>query len=211
MKEIISVALWSMEKVINQIIQSDRYVLNKLAPFAGRSLEIETRSPNFSIVVFFGFDRLSLSGMNAEALNVTPDAKVSGEAKALVNLLTKNTSQTLTNSRIAVAGDAQFMQDIFQAIQSLDIQWADHLAPFLGDTVTHETDNFVRSFSSWSQDAGKKLKRNANDYIKEEARLAPHSSDIQKFREDLDHLRLKIDRVTAKAEYLFQRLGPVNN
>lgn len=211
MKEIISVALWSMEKVINQIIQSDRYVLNKLAPFAGRSLEIETRSPNFSIVVFFGFDRLSLSGISAELLNITPDAKVSGETKTLVNLLTKNTPQPLTNSKIAVAGDAQFMQDIFQAIQSLDIQWADHLAPFLGDTVTHETDNFVRSFSSWSQDAGKKLKRNANDYIKEEARLAPLSSDIEKFSEDLDQLRLKIDRVTAKAEYLFQRLGPVNN
>ena len=101
---------------INQIIQSDRYVLNKLAPFAGRSLEIETSSPNFSIVVFFGFDRLSLSGISAELLNITPDAKVSGETKTLVNLLTKNTPQPLTNSKIAVAGDAQFMQDIFQHI-----------------------------------------------------------------------------------------------
>ena len=81
MKEIISIALWSAEKVANQIIQSDRYVLNKLAPFAGRSLEIETSSPNFSIVVFFGFDRLSLSGISAELLNITPDAKVSGETK----------------------------------------------------------------------------------------------------------------------------------
>ena len=211
MKEFISVALWPAEKVINQIIQTDRYLLNRLAPFAGRSLEIETRSPNFSIVVFFGFDRLSLSGMSAEVLNVTPDAKVSGEAKALVNLLTKSTSQALTSSKIAVAGDAQFMQDIFQMIQSLDVKWGDHLAPFLGDAVTNETENFVRNFSSWGQDASKKLKRNANDYIKEEARLAPHPSDIEKFSEDLDQLRLKIDRVTAKAEYLFQRLGAVNN
>ena len=211
MKEIISVALWSAENVINQIIQSDRYVLNKLAPFAGRSLEIETRSPNFSIVLFFGFGRLSLSGMSAEVLNVTPDAKVSGETKTLVNLLKKNKSQALTNSKIVVAGDAQFMQDIFQAIQSLDIQWGDHLTPFLGDVVTNETDNFMRNVSSWSQDASEKLKRNASDYIKEETGLAPRPSDIEKFSEDLDQLRLKIDRVTAKAEYLSQRLGLVNN
>jgi ubiquinone biosynthesis accessory factor UbiJ len=211
MNEIVSAVLWPAEKIINHIIKTDTYVLNQIKPFAGKSLEIETHTPSFAVVVLFESDRISLSGMNAETLSLTPDAKVSGEAQSLMNMVTKNKSQAMANSQIAITGDAQFIQDLFQVLQSLDIQWADYLTPFMGDVATNEADNLVKDVRSWSQDANKKLKRNVNDYIKEEARLVPQPSDIDKFSDDLDQLRLKIDRVTAKAEQLFKRVEPVND
>ena len=45
----------------------------------------------------------------------------------------------------------------------------------------------------------------------EEARYVPYVANVEKFKEDLDALRFKIDRVKAKTDLLYKRLEEVND
>ncbi|NKB33391.1 MAG: hypothetical protein GKR91_09860 [Pseudomonadales bacterium] len=204
-------AIWPAEKFINYILNSDSHVKNQISKFAGKCLEVHIHSPNIVVTALFETDRISLSSTSAEELNIDPDGLISGEAADLVNAVTKKRQTPLANDKIRVAGDAQFVQDLYVTIQSLDIQWADFLSPVAGDVISNEVDQITNDLRAWSSEANKRLKRNLNDYIVEEARYVPHSSDVEKFNENLDALRLKIDRVNAKAELLYQRLEQVND
>ena len=117
----------------------------------------------------------------------------------------------LANLKIEIAGDAQFVQELLKAIQSMDIQWSDLATPITGDVVTNEVDELVKGLKVWSSDAKKRIKRNLNDYMIEEARYVPYVANVEKFKEDLDALRFKIDRVKAKTDLLYKRLEEVND
>lgn len=204
-------ALWPAEKFINHALASDAHLRKNISPFVGKSLEIKSSKPNFSVTAFFDSGRISLSSASAEQLHISPDASISGEAVDLFSLLATNDRTPLANTRIKIAGDAQLVQDLYGTFQSLDIQWADFLAPIAGDVISNEVEQLVQDTRAWSADSNQRIRRNVNDYIVEEAKLAPHASEVEKFSQDLDALRLKIDRVNAKAELLYQRIDQLND
>ena len=144
-------------------------------------------------------------------MSIKATASVSGEATELLNILASNKEVPLANLKIEIAGDAQFVQELLKAIQSLDIQWSDLATPITGDVVTNEVDELVKGLKVWSSDAKKRIKRNLNDYMIEEARYVPYVANVEKFKEDLDALRFKIDRVKAKTDLLYKRLEEVND
>ena len=163
------------------------------------------------VTAFINSDRISLNAASAEELSIKATASVSGEATELLNILASNKEAPLANLKIEIAGDAQFVQELLKAIQSLDIQWSDLATPITGDVVTNEVDELVKGLKVWSSDAKKRIKRNLNDYMIEEARYVPYVANVEKFKEDLDALRFKIDRVKAKTDLLYKRLEEVND
>jgi ubiquinone biosynthesis protein UbiJ len=52
------------------------------------------------------------------------------------------------------------------------------------------------------ESAGTSVHRGVRDYLSEEARLVPSELEVDSFANRLDQLRLSIDRVAAKTEWL---------
>ena len=52
--------LWPAEKFINRLIQNDPHVEKKFSNLAGKSLEINTSSPNMRLIVQFDYRQIRL-------------------------------------------------------------------------------------------------------------------------------------------------------
>ena len=86
------------------------------------------------------------------------------------------------------------------------MRWQDYLAPFLGDVITNELEQVADSSRRWSKHANASVRRNIDDYLREETHLLPDRNEVAAFSDGLDRLKLDIDRIQARARLLNERL-----
>lgn len=206
-----SLALWPAEHLLNQIIRNDEHIARQLQPFAGKAIEIQSRRPSLTMVMRIESGSLSLSGVDARTLGITPDARIAGDASELLQLLLGDESRPLANRNLVLSGDTEFFQEFHQRLQTLDLRWEDYLAPLLGDVVTQQASQFQQQAAGFASETGTRLKRNVEDYLKEEAQLVPHEYAVEQFQENLEALRLRIDRASARTQQLKSRLDQVSD
>lgn len=207
-----SIALWPAEQILNQIIKSDDYIAEQLAPYAGKNIEVIAQSPQLNLMIRIEHSRLSLSALDSASLAIESDANIEGKVGDLLELLTLDPDKRpLANPAIRLSGDVHLINDLFQTIQSLDIDWQDYLAPLIGDVATNQASTLGDNARNWANQARSSLQRNLEDYLKEEKRLVPHRNQIDHFDNELDNLKLKIDRMKARAEHIVGRIDRLSN
>lgn len=201
-----TLVLIPVERLLNHLIARDQYVLRKLQPFCDKILEINSTTPIASLLIRFHADRVRLSALDATSLHLQPDARVTGSTGDLVSLLINTAQRPLANPQVSITGDALFVQDLFHVLRDMDIDWRDYLAPFLGDVATREAGQLGKQARQWGSQAHHNLRRSLDEYVKEERRLVPAGTEIESFNDDLDQLKLAIDRIEARARTLLSRL-----
>lgn len=201
-----SLALLPVEKILNAIVARDAHVAKKLSAFDSKCIEVVSLRPDFSLSIRFEDDTIKLSAIDSQTLGIQADATISGRAESLLRLLvTKSDQRAMADAAIDIAGDATLVQDLQMAIESLDVDWLDYLAPILGDVLSNELGEIERNAKDWSKSAGTSMQRGVRDYLSEEARLVPSELEVDSFSNRLDQLRLSIDRAAAKTELLKRR------
>lgn len=207
-----SLALWPIEQLLNRFIAADSHVASQLQPFAGKAIEIVSQSPDLSIVLLLDAERVRLCAGPAQRLAIKPDARIAGKATDLLALLTGDPDQRpLANPALQISGATELIQDLFRAMQALDLRWEDYLAPVIGDTLTEQSSQLHRQSSDWLRDSRQRINRNIEDYLKEETRSVPHEQAVAAFQDDLDSLKLQIDRAAAKAHLLRTRMDKLSD
>jgi len=195
-----SLALWPAEQLLNQLIRSDEHLARQLLPFTGKCIEIRSRKPSLNIVMRIEADSVRLSGVDAHTLGISPDASIEGEASELLRLLlTDESIRPLANPELTISGDTEFFQQLYQCLHSLDLRWDDYLAPLLGDILTEQLQQAQKSTGNFVRDTGERMKRNVEDFLKEEVQLVPHEYAFEQFQHDLEALKLRLDRAEARA------------
>jgi len=207
-KEILgNIALWPAEQLINGAIASDPHVQKKIAAFAGKAIQINTRMPALEIRVVMEADHIRLTAVDSAQYALPVDASINGPTgKLLQQLFDTSTKHALVDEDVELDGDVQLIQDLLTTIKTLDIDWQDYLAPVLGDVLTQQIGQSLDETRAWASDSRKRVQRSMEDYLKEEARLFPHEQQLRNFADNLDELKLRIDRVDARVQLLRQRL-----
>ena len=206
------IAIRPVEELLNRILAKDSYLRSRLKIFSGKSLQISVYPPGITVTVLFERDRIRLLSSPAELLDIEITASISGNVSELIPLLIeKPDRRPLSNPAITVTGDVNFIQDIYASLHNLDIDWEDYLAPMLGNLITNELSQFHEDLQEWSQQVSSNMKRNVDEYLKEEERIFPKKEQLKDFGEELDRLKLKIDRVKAKFNVLYERLDRLND
>ena len=201
-----SLALVPVEKILNAIVARDAHIAKKLVAFNSKCIEVVSLRPGFSLSIRFEDDTIRLSAIDSQTLGIQTDATITGNAESLLGLLTKKSNQkALADSAIDISGDATLVQDLYVTIESLDADWQDYLAPIFGDVLSNELGEIQSHARDWSKSAGTSMHRGVRDYLSEEARLVPSELEVDSFANRLDQLRLSIDRVAAKTEWLKRR------
>lgn len=202
-----SLALLPVEKILNQLLRNDPYLAAQLAPFDGKTIEVQSTAPTTAICCSIDRGAIRLSSLGSEYVGLHADAVIVGRAVDLVNMLfTDNSSRALANPAISISGDAVLVQELYGTIRKLDIRWQDYLAPFLGDVITNELEQVADSSHRWSKHASASVRRNIDDYLREETNLLPDRNEVAAFGDVLDRLKLDIDRIQARARLLNDRL-----
>ena len=202
-----TLALLPIEKILNGLVAHDSHVATQLEQFEDKCVEVISHSPNFSICIRFEQQRIKLGAIDSASLMIEPDASISGKAEHLLGLLLTRTDQrALADPKLSIAGDALLVQDLYKTLNSLDLDWEDYLAPFFGDVLSNQLGNLSREARGWSEKAEEKVKHNVHDYLVEETAFLPGKEELAAFNDDLDLLRLNIDRLTARTQNIRARL-----
>ena len=203
-----TLALTPAEQAINFLIQDDPHLADLIEPFTGKSLEVETRQPAATFTVLFESGRIRLSSLDDAMTGVNPDAKVSATASALLSMLSADAgSRGLVNPELELSGDIEWIQALLRALHRADIQWRDLLGTTLGDGISGQLISLVEASSEWAGQSNIRLRRNLEDYLKEEIRVVPGEHETDRFTDQMHDLRLQLDRVAARAQALDERLN----
>tara|TARA_A100000164_G_scaffold185901_1_gene165032 strand:- start:1344 stop:1985 length:642 start_codon:yes stop_codon:yes gene_type:complete len=203
--------LWPAEKMINLLMQRDSHVEKKLAHFSGKSIEIESSSPHLQLTIKFYDNRVRLIGFNSELTDSSTDLKISGDCEQLLQLLLNKEVANFTDPNISVLGDAGLAQELYKTVLLLDVDWPSLLTPLIGHVVTNELHKNGENVIAWATQIKDTSHINFQDYVKEELKIFPHPEDLESFRDDIDLLRLRIDRVMARTDLLAEYINEENS
>lgn len=195
--------LQPLEFAINRLIARDPHIIKVLgAAAAGKTITVScTSAPRWQVSLSIHNDRLML----LSAPQDNPDASLAGSHRALSRLLfSDDQASALHDPDIELSGDVQLIQRLYRALSQLDINWQDLLGPLLGDMGTRAAATGWQHGRDTVLQAADALRRDISDFVQEEAALVPTRHQAQHFTDELDALRLRLDRLQARIQYLQQ-------
>ena len=198
--------LWPAEIFINHLIQNDSHVEKQFSNLAGKSLKISTSSPSMRLIVQFDYRKICLIEADQDQLEAQADLEVSGDCDQLLKILSNRGEGTSFNPKINLAGDAIFAQELQEALSTIDIDWPRALAPWLGHIAANEVAKNGRKAIAWGNQFRESFNRNLHDYMEEETELFPSIWTLDRFKHDLDSLKLRVDRVMARVQRLSKKI-----
>ena len=199
--------LWPAEKFANLIIERDSHVKKLFANFYGKSVEVETFSPKLHLTIKFYEHGIRLIGSGEELVDPAADVKISGDSDKLLRVLINRKKHGLFNQGIKVTGDAELAQKLYDTLMKLDIDWSDVLTPWLGHVLANGLDKSRRRLSAWGGQLNDSFSRNLQDYLKEENKFLSASGHFESLKDDIDLLKLRVDRVMARTQILSDRIN----
>ena len=191
------------------MIQNDPHIEKRISPLVGKSIRVEAKSPELFFSIAINKNSINITSSDFEQKDLAPDLLVSGELRDLISMLLS--TGNLIGGNISVKGDIQFAQDLNEALRSLNLNWSDILGPILGQAATSQIEKFFNVSRAWSLEFRDSLKRDIEEYLKEEKKVIPTNDDAQEFYDDIDRLKFKIDRIKARADLLSSALEGLDN
>ena len=195
-----SISLQALQFAINQAIQLDKEMREKLYPFDHKVIEmvISPLGVCFYLRLFQGVIYL-----NKES-SKTPDTIIHTSPLGLIRLsfLPSSKMRSLFNDNIRITGDLELGQALKKIFDSMDIDWEGHLAHFTGDVAAYHIGKVMRKGLRFQEKCVENLRQSTQAYLIHEVHMTPSKQELNEFCEDVDELRLRAERLLAHAYYL---------
>lgn len=107
---------------------------------------------------------------------------------------------------LVMEGNAELGQQVVELFDEMDIAWEDYFSKVAGDVPAWHAGRLVRGIRAWADRAVSSLTGNINEYLNEETRWLPAREELADFFNDIDALRMDIDRAEARLQYIAARL-----
>ncbi len=199
------------EKAANALLAQDPHAAKSLAGFHGKRIAAQT--PRIGFILGFelasepvagpasGQARVRLAALHPGAVSEPVDVTIAGPASSLLKML-GNGGRGQADRDIRIEGDTELLLDLQQTLNRLDIRWEDLLQPLLGDVLAGSIGDAAAGARDWSRQAGGNIKRNLANYLQYESGAMPIPEDLATFADQVDDLRLRLDRLQARLDIL---------
>ncbi len=192
-----------VEKAVNALLAQDPHAAKSLAGFHGKRFAV--RTPRVGFMLAFepasGQARVRLAALHPGAVAEPVDVTIGGPASSLLKML-GNGGHGRADRNIRIEGDAELLLDLQQTLNRLDIRWEDLLQPLLGDVLAGGIGDAAAGARNWSGQASGNIKRNLANYLQYESGAMPTPGDLATFADQVDNLRLRLDRLEARLNHL---------
>ncbi|QEY17792.1 hypothetical protein D0C16_18415 [Cellvibrio sp. KY-GH-1] len=201
---LITAALASAEKIINTALRYDPATRLKLARLSGKILAVNITAPvAINLFVMPLDEEIELmANWDGEV-----DTQLSGSLMALLQLSTTEI-HNLKYSGVTAMGDLTLLADLQQLLKHLDIDWEDMLSQFTGDIIGHQTAQIIRAKFGWAKDRAQTAARLGKEFLTEEYQALVSKPELDDFHQQVDELRLAVDRAAARVEKLLAERKP---
>ncbi len=197
-------ALESLERSINALLQLDSVACKKLALHHGKAIGIHLRGPE--ITLYFIPNQQGHLQLFSQ-IEGNPDALLSGSPLDLLRSGDKEQgSAQLFAGRVSITGNTALAHDFGATLGGLEIDWEEQLSKFTGDILAHQIGNAVRKAGHWIRNTSSRMEADLGEYLTSEARLLPHPLEVEDFITRVDELREHTDRLEARIRLLQRQL-----
>ena len=187
--------LASIETSLNAWLALDGETLDKFSDMQGKIICLHIRGLDLNL--YFLPDQKNIAVMgNYEG---EPDTTITGSPMALIRLgISKNSGKTLSDSDASIEGDTHLGADFSHILGEVDIDWEELLSKHVGDVVAHHAGQVTSSSLEWLHESLEAMKLNTSEYLSEEAKLTPAEAEINYYLDQVDDLRMSVDRLEAR-------------
>jgi ubiquinone biosynthesis protein UbiJ len=195
---ITTAALASAEKIINAALRYDPATRIGLARLSGRILAVNITAPAATTIFIMPLEE-DIQLMASWDGDV--DTRLSGSLMALLQLSTTEI-HNLKYSGVTAMGDLGLLADLQKLLKNLEIDWEDMLSQFTGDVIGHQAAQVIRAKFGWMKDRVQSAQRLTGEFLTEELQTLPSKPELNDFYQQVDELRLAVDRAAARVERL---------
>jgi len=196
MADLIAPLLKPLELALNKAVAQDPVTFDKLAEFSGHIIAVDIEDMNLIVNLVFTDTGLNLSS----GLIDDTDLTITGKAFSLARL--GKEPDHLFSNEIAIHGNVQFAKQLQDLLEGFEFDWEQQLARFTGDTLAYPIAHGLRQFKQWAAESHHSMKLNTSEYLKEEIKLLPDSSQVNRFLSDIDQVRADVERMEARVKRL---------
>ena len=133
----------------------------------------------------------------------TVDATIHGSPIALIRLSTSdNAGETMLKSDVEIEGDMRVAEKFSAILREVDIDWEELLSRLVGDIVAHQAGQVTRNITGWLKDTGEAMQQNTAEYLTEESDITPAEAEVTSFMDQVDDIRMDVDRLEARIKLL---------
>jgi ubiquinone biosynthesis protein UbiJ len=184
---------------INHLLAREEWARERLAPFAGRSVEFRLPPlPDLRLTILE-------NGLVATTESPLPsDLVVRIPPASLPRILARNDAAM---REVAIDGDTELARAVDFLFRHLRWDAEEDLARMFGDVPAHRIAETGRAFAEWQKDAGERLARNFAEYFTEENPILARPADVHRFGADVDALRDDVERLAKRIARLLERGG----
>ncbi len=135
------------------------------------------------------------------------DATIHGSPMALMQLSSAdNAGASMLDSDVVIDGDMRVAEKFSAILKEVDIDWEELLSKLVGDIIANQAGQAVRSSSEWLNQSIEAMKLNTSEYLSEESKLTPAEAEVEHYMNQVDELRMDLDRLVARVNNLKSNL-----
>lgn len=186
-----------LQNLLNRQIEHSTPARTEVKALEGATLAICLRNTALTLYLSVIDGQLELS----RHYNDDPDVILDTTPLGLAELARGSAS----GGSIAMTGDPVIAQRFQSLLQHTHPDWEEELSRLIGDVAAHQLGNFFRGMLAFGQRAGSSVSRSAAEFVQEERRDVPSSSEMSEFSENVASVSLAVESLTHRVEKLFSR------
>lgn len=194
--------LSSLNRSINACLQLDPESKNRIQKLHGQSIGIELLPFHIVFHCHFEADQVRIEPAETAPIETIIRGTPFGLLSAIIQKKSRN---RFFKEDVLVEGNAELAKDAIDLFDQLDIDWQEPLSHLIGDVPTHHLNEGIKKTSIWCKALLNSLKEDLSEYIHEEAEWLPTHEALQDFFNDIDNLRMSVDRMEAKINLILAR------
>jgi ubiquinone biosynthesis protein UbiJ len=188
----------NLQSVLNQYLALDPETAQRMKFIKNKIVTIEL----LGIPLTFQF-KLSDSKITIQKARETADTIIRGTPLSLLRMsLTKKNRKSFFAEDVVIEGDLELGQKVIDLFDSLDVDYEEYLAYWVGDIPSHQMGKISRKIRTFKQKLQDSLSDNLDEFLHEETTYFPPKEEIMDFFHDVDRFRLDVDRIDARIQKL---------
>ena len=196
------VLLGALEAAANRVLHADPDLAPKLKRLHGKVMQLHISGLELNIfalisnanVVFF------------DDFGGTADVCLSAPPLALLRMgiEQRQGKSAMASEDVVLQGDMQIAQQFQSLIAALELDWEELLSQRVGDVAARQVGLIVEGVGRWLNRSRDSVDMAVRDYIQEEVQHSPTPIELSNFADDVDNIRMDIDRLDARIQRLQQ-------
>lgn len=185
-----------LEKTINALIDLDPESKTWLSGLQGQIIRLYIQGPELDIYLLVHSDEIEVMS----AFDGDVDSTITGSVASLLAM--RESSNGLFAGDVEISGNIETGKKFKRYLDSMDIDWEEHLSRVVGDTAAYQSGLLFRNVKTFIQQNNQSLLSSLGEYFTEEAELTAPTSEVRHFEQDVDSARMAADRLSARIALL---------